>query len=65
MSRRRPAFLQSDLTRVFRAAKAAGVNVRVKITEDVMDVIMGDQTGDADEAIAALEAWQRKKGPKT
>jgi hypothetical protein len=65
MSRRRPAFLQSDLTRVFRAAKAAGVNVRVKITEDVMDVIMGDQTGDADEAIAALEAWQRKKGQKT
>jgi hypothetical protein len=42
MSRGPRAFKQSDITRALKAARAAGVKVRIKIAKDGMVIEMAD-----------------------
>lgn len=64
MPRAAPTFRQADLTRALRAAEAAGVKVRIKITREGMEVVpIGDGGGLAklakpDDAGGALDAWR-------
>lgn len=61
MPRAAPTFRQADLTRALRAAEAAGVKVRIKITREAMEVMPigdGDDLAKSKDGTSALDAWR-------
>ena len=65
MGRRQSAFKQTDMTRALKAAKKAGVRVKVEIEPGKLAVTMiGDANVEASEPLTAddeLEVWRRGK----
>lgn len=57
MGRRAARFTQADLTRVFCAAKRAGMTVRVDLEKGVAEVVQAD-------SVAVQAAPQAPIGPK-
>ncbi len=62
MSRRRSAFRQRDVTRAIKAARAAGVRIRIEIQDGkmVIDTVSTD-TDVVSEPRTELEQWKANR----